>query len=208
MCRRTLLLIFLVLLLGGASQTWAGQEPVAHYEFEGINDFSNTGTSAAITGEPKGNAQIIWDDDRGSYVLSLAADGDYVHCERSWQGIVATEITVMAWIKTSSVGSDDNIAGLGYAWRISGGSGGNVAFQVMNTEPVAVATGTIPVDDGKWHHVAGAYDGTEYKLYIDGRTNVSVASSGILKGGATAYYGTIGAHYKRSDGESKHFFNT
>ena len=58
-----------------------------------------------------------------------------------------------------------------------------------------------------WHHVAGAYDGTEYKLYIDGRTSVSVASSGILKGDATAYYGTIGAHYKRSDGAPKFFFN-
>jgi len=194
-------------VLGLAGYTWAGQEPVAHYEFEGTNDFSNTGTSAAITGEPKGNAQIIWDDDRGSYVLSLAADGDYVYCERSWQNIVETEMTVMAWIKTSSVGSSDSIVALGYAWRLRSGSGGNAAFQVMNTEPVTAATGTWPVDDGTWHHVAGAYDGTEYKLYIDGRTSVSVASSGILKGDATAYYGTIGAHYKRSDGAPKNFFN-
>ncbi|MCH7557274.1 MAG: discoidin domain-containing protein [Planctomycetes bacterium] len=208
MCRRTLFLIFLVLVLGGASYTWAGQEPVAHYKFEGTNDFSNTGTNAAaITGEPKGNAQIIWDDDRGSYVLSLPADGDYVYCERSWSGIVATEMTVMAWIKTRSVGSSDSIVALGYAWRLRSGSGGNVTFQVMNTSPVTAATGTLPVDDGTWHHVAGAYDGTEYKLYIDGRTNVSVASAGILKGAATAYYGTIGAHYKRSDGAPKFFFN-
>jgi len=208
MCRRTLFLILLVLVLGGASHTWAGQEPVAHYEFDGINDFSNTGTdAAAITGEPKGNAQIIWDDDRGSYVLSLPADGDYVYFDRSWSGIVTTEITVAAWIKTSSMGSDDNIATLGWAWKLQSGPGGNVAFHVMNTSPVTAAMGTLPVDDGTWHHVAGAYDGTEYKLYIDGRTNVSVASSGILMGEATAYYGTIGAHYKRSDGAPKNFFN-
>ncbi len=208
MSKKLIYLVSFVLVLGGASYTWAGQEPVAHYEFEGINDFSNTGTSTAITGEPKGDAQIIWDDERDSYVLSLAADGDYVYCERSWSGIVATEMTVMAWIKTSSVGSSDSIVALGYAWRLRSGSGGNAAFQVMNTEPVTAATGTWPVDDGTWHHVAGAYDGTEYKLYIDGRTNVSVASSGILKGDATAYYGTIGAHYKRSDGAPKNFFNS
>ncbi len=208
MCRRTLFLIFLVLVLGGASHTCSGQEPVARYDFEGTNDFSNTGTNtAAITGEPKGNAQIIWDDDRGSYVLSLPADGDYVHFQRSWTGIVATEMTAMAWIKTSSIGSVDSIVALGYAWRLRSGSGGNVAFQVMNTLPVTAATGTIPVDDGTWHHVAGAYDGTEYKLYIDGRTNVSVASAGILKGAATAYYGTIGALFKRSEGAPKQFFN-
>ena len=187
MCRKLLSLTSLVLFLGLAGYARAGQEPVAHYEFEGTNDFSNTGTSTAITGEPKGDAQIVWDDERDSYVLSLDGEGDYVYCERSWTGIVDTEITVMAWIKTSSMDSTGIIAGLGYAWRLSGGSTGNPAFQVMNTSPVAVAMGTWPVDDGTWHHVAGAYDGTEYKLYIDGKTNVSVASSGILKGNATAY---------------------
>ena len=208
MFRKLLPLSSLVLVLALAGHIRAAQEPVAHYQFEGVNDFSNTGTdSAAITGEPKGGAQIIWDDDRGSYVLSLAADGDFVHCQRSWQGIVATEMTAMAWIKTSSLNSTGIIAGLGYAWRLSGGSGGNVAFQVNGTSPVSAAVGTIPVDDGTWHHVAGAYDGTEYKLYIDGRTNVSVASSGVLDGGATAYYGTIGAHYKRSDPAPKQYFN-
>ena len=207
MCRKLLSLASLVLVLGLAGYTWAGQEPVAHYEFEGANDFNNTGTSSAITGEPKGDAQIIWNDERGSYVLSLDGDGDYVYCERSWQNIVETEITVAAWIKTDALGSSNGIVGLGYAWRLRGGSGGNAAFQVMNTNPVTAAMGTWPVDDGTWHHVAGAYDGAEYRLYIDGKTNVSVASSGVLRGDATAYYGTIGAHYKRSDGAPKFFFD-
>lgn len=208
MCRTLLSLTSLLVVLVLAVHAGAAQDPVAHYQFEGANDFSNTGAdTAAITGELQGNAQLIWDDDRGSYVLSLATYGDYVNCQRSWQGIVTTEITVAAWIKADSLNSTGIIAGLGYAWRLSAGSGGNVAFQVMNTSPVSAATGTIPVDDGTWHHVAGAYDGTEYKLYIDGRTNVSAASSGELKGGATAYYGTIGAHFKRSNGAPKKFFN-
>ena len=207
MCRTQLSLTSLLAVLALAGHAGAGQDPVAHYQFEGANDFANTGTAAAITGEPKGNAQIIWDDDRGSYALNLAADGDYVYFDRSWSGIVTTEITVAAWVKTRSVNSAGSIVALGYAWRLRGGPDGNVAFAVMNTNPVGAATGTIPVDDGTWHHVAGAYDGTEYKLYIDGRTNVSVASLGELKGAATAYYATIGAHYKRSDGAPKNFFN-
>ena len=208
MYRTVLSLTSLLAVLALAGHAAAGQDPVAHYQFEGTNDFSNTGTNAAaITGEPQGGAQIIMDDDRGSHVLSLATDGDYVHFQRSWQGIVATEMTAMAWIKASSLNSTGIIAGLGYAWRLSGGSGGNVAFQVMETKPVGAAVGTFPVDDGTWHHVAGSYDGTEYKLHIDGRMNVSVASAGVLQGGATAYFGTIGAHYKRSDGAPKQFFN-
>lgn len=208
MYQKLLPLTSLVLVLALASHIRAAQDPVAHYQFEGVNDFSNTGTdTAAITGEPKGDAQIVWDDDRDSYVLSLDGDGDYVYFDRSWSGRVETKITVAAWIKTSSLGpSDSIIVSLGYAWRLRNGSGGSTAFQVMDTKPVSVASGTIPVDDGVWHHVAGAYDGTEYKVYIDGRTNVSIASSGVLQGGATAYYGTIGAHYKRSDGVPKMFF--
>ena len=208
MFRKSLFLSSAGLALALANYARSGQHPVAQYQFEGANDFGNTGTNAAaVTGEPKGDAQIIWDDDRGSYVLSLDGDGDYVYFDRSWSGVVTTEITVTAWIKASSVGSSDIIASLGYAWRLRGGSSGNAAFQVMNTSPVSAATGTWPVDDGTWHHVAGAYDGTEYKLYIDGRTNVSVASSGELKGDATAYYACIGAHYKRSDGAPKMFFD-
>jgi len=207
MFRKLLPLSSLVLVLALAGHIRAAQDPVAHYQFEGVNDFSNTGTdTAAITGEPKGDAQIVWDDDRGSNVLSLDGEGDYVYFDRSWSGIVATEMTVAAWIKTSSLSSSASVVALGYAWRIRNGSDGSIAFQVMNTSPVGTATGTIPVDDGKWHHVVGAYDGTEYKLYIDGRTNVSVASSGELQGSATAYYATIGAHYKRSDGAPKNFF--
>ncbi|MHC4567546.1 MAG: LamG-like jellyroll fold domain-containing protein [Planctomycetota bacterium] len=181
MCKTLLSLTSLFAVLALAGHAGAGQDPVAHYH--------------------------VWDDDRSSHVLSLPADGDYVYFDRSWSGIVTTKITVAAWIKTRSVNSAGSIVSLGYAWRLRGGPDGNVAFAVMNTSPAGAATGTMPVDDGTWHHVAGAYDGTEYRLYIDGRMNVSVASSGELKGAATAYYACIGAHYKRSDGAPKNFFN-
>lgn len=198
----------LVLVLVLAANAPAAPEPVAHYRFDSATDFTNTGTNtAALTGEPKGNAQIIWDSQRNSYVLSLGGDGDYVYFDRSWQGIVTTKITVAAWINTTTLGpSDSMIASLGYAWRLRSGTGGSAAFQVMDTKPVSIASGTIPVNDGQWHHVAGAYDGTQYTVYIDGRVVTSAASAGTLQGGATAYYGAIGAHFKRSDGAPKMFF--
>jgi len=45
MCRKLLSLTSLVFVLGLSGYTWAGQDRVAHYEFEGTNDFSNTGTT-------------------------------------------------------------------------------------------------------------------------------------------------------------------
>jgi len=208
MCTKLLPAASLVLVLALTGYTPAAQDPVARYQFEGATDFSNTGTNAAaLAGEPKGNAEIVWDGERGSYVLNLDGDGDYVYFDRSWQGIVTTQITVAAWIKTSVMGpSDTMIASLGYAWRLRNGTGGSAGFQVMDTKPVSIASGTTAVNDGQWHHIAGAYDGTQYTVYIDGRIVATAASAGTLQGGATAYYGAIGAHYKRSDGAPKMFF--
>ena len=67
MFQKFLPLSSLILVLALTGHIRAAEDPVAHYQFEGVNDFSNTGTdSAAITGEPKGDAQIVWDDERDS----------------------------------------------------------------------------------------------------------------------------------------------
>ena len=52
MCRTALSLTFLLAVLALAGHAGAGQDPVARYQFEGTNDFSNTGTNtAAMTTE-------------------------------------------------------------------------------------------------------------------------------------------------------------
>ena len=199
MCRKLIYLVSFVLVLGLVSYTWAGRDPVAHYEFEGTNDFSNTGTSAAITGKPEGDAQIIWDDEIGSYVLSLDGDGDYVNCRDGWIGLANTAITVVAWIKTDSLLAWDTIVGLGFAWRLCGGQNNNLHFQCSNTTPSgSMATGSVAVNDGRWHHVAGTYDGAKYSLYVDGILDDSMNASGSINSGSS-YVGCIGAHYKKSD---------
>jgi len=103
------------------------------------------------------------------------------------------------WIKTNSLASYDSIVSLGYAWRLYGGSDGNIRFQCSDTVPAqSMAVGSTGVNDGQWHHVAGTYDGTKYTLYVDGVLDASVDATGsINKGGS--YFSTIGAHYKKGD---------
>ena len=135
MCRRALFLIFLVLVLGGASHTCSGQEPVAHYEFEGITDFNNTGTGTKSVATPLGDVQVIWDDDRGSYVLSLDGDGDYINCGNEDIGHIGTTITVAAWIKTNSLASSGRAVAKGYAWSLGAGGNGTFRFEISGTQP-------------------------------------------------------------------------
>jgi len=194
------------LLLIMISSVRADSNLVAHYEFLAEGDFSDSVPDGAV-GQPQGDAQIIWDDERDSYVLSLDGDGDYVFYESEWHRLVTDAITVAAWIKTDSLDSYDSVIGLGYAWRLYGGQDGNVIFQIMDTTPEATVVGTTDVNDGLWHHVAGSFDGTQYNLYIDGKLEATVATSGSISAG-TAYYGCIGAHYKKNDErDPRRFFN-
>ena len=39
--------------------------------------------------------------------------------------------------------------------------------------------------DGQWHHIAGVYDGSRYKVYVDGDGNVIAEIDEII----TAYDG-------------------
>jgi len=199
-------LILFVLLTVAISTVQADSNLMAHYEFSAEDDYSDSVPDGA-DGQPQGDAQVIWDDERDSYVLSLDGDGDYVFYESEWHRLVTDAITVAAWIKTDSLGSYDGVVGLGYAWRLYGGQDGNVIFQIMDTTPESTVIGTTDVNDGMWHHVAGSFDGAQYNLYVDGKLEATVATSGSISPG-TAYYGCIGAHYKKNDErDPRRFFN-
>ena len=40
--------------------------------------------------------------------------------------------------------------------------------------------GSVSVNDGQWHHVAGVYDGSVMSLYIDGELDVSSICKGSI----------------------------
>ena len=93
------------------------------------------------------------------------------------------QITIAAWIKTSYSGGVwcrifDKSFDKGFAlsdggdvqqyhakgqldWEIGGSSGDSKAVREINSRP-------LRIDDGRWHHVAGTYDGTVQRLYLDG----------------------------------------
>ena len=192
-------LVISALMLIMFSTVRADSNLVAHYDFSAEGDFSNSVAGAVATGEPQGDAQVIWDQDRGSYVLSLDGDGDYVNCGTDDIGHMNTAITVMAWIRTDSLSSSDTVAGKGYAWRLNGNSTNNLRIQVSDTTPSGSSgTGTTDVNDGQWHHVAGTYDGTRYCLYVDGALDGSMEASGSIDTW-DGYFFCIGAHYKKGD---------
>ncbi|MBW8041405.1 MAG: tetratricopeptide repeat protein [Planctomycetes bacterium] len=150
---------------------------VAHYEFDG--------DAADISGfQPQANGTLIGNPTYGSGVygkaIDLDGDGDYVDCGNESFFDINDLITITAWIKVNEfdkkhqaiITKGDN------SWRLARvGDSNSVEFACNGTAttrwtgegevPWAVL-GTTSVNDDKWHHIAGVFDGTQLYLYIDG----------------------------------------
>ncbi len=126
-------------------------------------------------------------------------DGGYVAIQNlSYNSTDNTELTVCAWIRTSSSG-DQYIASFdrNEYWRLeingNGAGPGQVGWDVMTSSGQVDYGSSTRVDDGLWHHVTGVYDNGRLTIYIDGRPEAST-SGGNTFGSGNTRFGFIGAN--------------
>ena len=159
---------------------------VAHYDFEGdavdISGFQPP-ADGTIVGNPTFESGVF------GQAINLDGNGDYVNCGNESYFDITERITVTAWIKVNEfdkkyqtiIAKGDN------SWRLARvGDSNNVEFACNGTAatrwtgvgeiPWAVL-GTTSVNDGKWHHIAGVFDGTQLYLYIDGVLEAAKAAA-------------------------------
>jgi len=124
------------------------------------------------------DATIVDDAQRGE-VLQLDGDGDHVDCggegPDSWASIPNAKtdgIAVTAWVKLDTPGPD--------GWQMVIDKSVCYRFQVRNDtntdnilwcmRRIGDNTNLASADltDEEWHHLAGTYDGSELKTYLDG----------------------------------------
>ena len=104
-----------------------------------------------------------------------------------------SQLSVGAWIRHDLSGIFRSIVD----YRVGDNKGfdlylsaGSKAFLRVNN---ATLEGTTVVADGQWHHVLGTYDGSELRLYVDGKLDASsTASAGSIEVLAPLL---IGRHY-------------
>ncbi|NQX96625.1 MAG: PKD domain-containing protein [Flavobacteriales bacterium] len=107
-----------------------------------------------------------------------------------------TELTVEAWVKTST-GGDQIIASFdrNQFWRLeingTGAGTGQIGFDILTSAGQLDFGGTIRVDDGNWHHVAGVFDNGTVTIYIDGVVDVTT-TTGSTYGTNTTRFGFVG----------------
>jgi beta-galactosidase len=117
----------------------------------------------------------------------LNGGGDYVDCGKAPSLNITDLITVSAWIKVDTFDKFcQAIATKGdSAWRIQKNRyQDSIEFACTGvhvpSDPYGAVRGKTSVNDGKWHHIAGVYDGTRMDLYVDCELDASASARGSI----------------------------
>ncbi|MCE3278727.1 MAG: large protein [Bacteroidetes bacterium] len=161
--------------LTGTGQTLLSEPTVAPSALTFSNITSNSVKATWANGN--GNKRIVGVA-AGRKPTALAFDGvnDHVAIPNESVFDFNTQMTVEAWIKVNSFSMyDQSVITKGSdSWMITrNGNTNSLKFTLTSNDfffgPTAYsAGGSRSVNDGKWHHVAATYDGSQMILYIDG----------------------------------------
>ncbi len=124
-----------------------------------------------------------------------AFDGtnDYLACtDANCGGTTKLDIgtgswSVSAWVNTTKIPAQHVInkgsAAGQFTYQLFLANGGSPAFGLSNTGDTnfTEASASARVNDGFWHHLAGTYDGTTIKIYIDGVLQTSSTTTSGTK---------------------------
>jgi len=189
-----------------AGQSYHGQylhagSLIARYNFDEVEGKAVPDSSGnKIDGTLVGDARIVDDPERGK-VLELDGDDDWVDCGNDLLFGMTEEMTISSWIKATGPLGWNTVVAKGTSWKMQGGPntlkfvcGVNVPGDIGVESGVL---GKMTVDDGRWHHIAGVYDGRTATLYIDGRRDVSAGTSGRIA--ANSFNVWIGSNSQRSE---------
>lgn len=138
---------------------------------------------------------------RGQNALDFDGIDDKIDCgNHSSLQITGTQITLEAWIYATAwkpnvwegniINKEENAPDRGYMLRA--GDGGKLNLNIGNGSWNEITTFNSVLNLNQWHHVAGTYDGSYLRLYVDGAIVDSLASSINFSNSAVNLF--IGGH--------------
>ena len=179
------------------------------WKFDGQTVDDSTGSNNPNTLE--GGASYSTDVPVGDVEHSLSLDGvdDYVSVPHSTGLNITGAITVEAWVKYTSNGNYQNIVAKecygttgcgGYALQIT--NAGKLRFVIyLGGSSFETVSGATTITQGEWHHVAGVFDGTQRRVYLDGEQDGSVSDT------SAPVSGTANLAIGRRSGVSQYYFD-
>jgi hypothetical protein len=142
-----------------------------------VRDWSGRGTNGYLGSSPAADANDpAWI--RGVFLGSALRFGgdDFVTIPPS-AALEPSRLTVAAWVRAAAspgpfryVMSKGSVECLASSYGLYTGANGGLAFYIASGPEQTFATPEAPASvwDGKWHHVAGTFDGSKVRLFVDG----------------------------------------
>jgi hypothetical protein len=159
---------------------------IEYYEAFGGAELHLSWSSASTAKQIVPQSQLFPPAASGNYSLSLNGAGAYVSVPDSNSLDITGPFTVEAWVKTNTPTATQQgiveryrtVQGIqdgGFALRLSNG---RLQFWSLKNgfDLVDVVEGNSVIPTG-WHHVAGVWDGSELRVYMDGVLNGFKAST-------------------------------
>ena len=153
---------------------------VASYQFENnANDNSPNGNHGTEEGGP------MYQVSRPGMGMAIDFDGvdDYVDCGNDASLDITEEVTITAWLRTGDAGNGEHnpyVAKGDHAYALKHGVANNLEFFVYDGGWYTVTSAVDASFNDTWRHLAGIYDGTELKLYLDGELEAVTAYIGAI----------------------------
>ncbi len=150
-----------------------------------VKDSSGSGNNGTAKGGPTFVAA-------GRIGASLKLDGtdDYVDCGAATNLNITDQVTLSAWIKPANFANSSyqTFVGKGdHAYNLQHTDGNLIQFYIYDgTWRNANSAAVTSTMNNAWHHVAGTFDGTQLKLYVDGGIVASTLYTGDIDTAAHA----------------------
>jgi len=122
-----------------------------------------------------------WAAGQANGALSFDGVDDHVSIPNSPSLSPTNAMTLAAWVNTRDVAATQQIIG-----KYSGTLGGPYFLRVQNPGAIRFRAGGVNLTSGTvltantWYYVAGTYDGSQLRLYVNGTLRASVAASGAM----------------------------
>ncbi len=154
------------------------------------NDSSGNNNNGTVNGNPAWVAA-------GKIGGCIDFDGtnDYIDCGNSASLSPTDGITLAVWLKTPGMTTTWAVfiskGDTGSSFRLGrNGTGTSVHFGLNGVTASGNPwfDGTRNVSDNEWHHVAGTYDGTTMRLWVDGTQDTTLAATGKITVSSTRVY--------------------
>ncbi|MHC4537370.1 MAG: LamG domain-containing protein, partial [Planctomycetota bacterium] len=150
---------------------------VASYSFENdAQDGSGNGLNGTLVGP-------VFVEGIAGMALSFDGVNDYVDFGNNAAFDITEQITLSAWVNTNDAGNGQHnpyVSKGDQTYAIKHASSNTIEFFIYDS---GWSTANVSVDssfNGEWHHVAGTYDGSELKTYVDGVLGATVAHQGSI----------------------------